>query len=149
MLDAWYSGKFITYPQLPGWPGLPWSLLLTPGWRALAGRPLAQVVAQQWRAANEDILAALAQLPRECWRTLDYAELLRDPAGVFARASAFMQIGVPQELLRSLPERLPYSSHTLTPPAKDKWRRHAADLAPVLPALADFDARLQRLDNRL
>ncbi|HKV97065.1 MAG TPA: sulfotransferase [Gammaproteobacteria bacterium] len=149
MLDAWQSGKFITYPQLPGWPGPPWSLLLTPGWRVLAGQPLAQVVAQQWRAANEAILAALEKLPRERWRTLDYAELLRDPAGVFARASAFMQLAVPQQLLRSLPAQLPYSSHTLTPPAKDKWRRHAAELEPVLPPLADINARLQRLGNRL
>ncbi|HKT32329.1 MAG TPA: sulfotransferase [Gammaproteobacteria bacterium] len=149
MLDAWHSGKFITYPQLPGWSGPPWSLLLTPNWRTLAGQPLAQVVAQQWRAANEAILAALAHLPRERWRALNYAELLRDPAGVFTRAGAFMQLAVPQELLRSLPARLPYSSHTLTPPAKDKWRRRAEELEPVLPALADLNARLQRLDNRL
>lgn len=149
MLDAWHSGKFITYPQLPGWPGPPWSLLLPPGWRALAGQPLAQVVAHQWRAANESILAALEKLPRERWRVLDYAQLLHDPAAVFTRASAFMQLAMPQELLRNLPARLPYSSHTLTPPGKDKWRRHAVELEPVLPALSELRACLQRLGNRL
>src|SRR5258705_10062216 len=40
MLEAWSSGRFETYPELPGWRGPPWSLLLTPGWRALAGKPL-------------------------------------------------------------------------------------------------------------
>ena len=30
MLDAWRSRQFVTYPDLPGWTGPPWSLLLTP-----------------------------------------------------------------------------------------------------------------------
>ena len=149
MLDAWQSGKFITYPQLPDWPGPPWSLLLTPGWRTLVRKSLAKVVVQQWRAANEAVLAALTRLPRARWRVLDYAQLLHDPAGVFARAAAFMGLELPQDLLRSLPSQLPYSSHTLTPPTKDKWRRHAAELEPELPALAELETRLQRLGNRL
>src|SRR6185436_7295920 len=44
MLDAWKSGRFATYPGLPGWKDLPWSLLLVPGWRELAGRSLAEIV---------------------------------------------------------------------------------------------------------
>src|SRR4029079_16358829 len=40
MLDAWRSGRFVTYADLPGWGGSPWSLLLTPGWRELDGLPL-------------------------------------------------------------------------------------------------------------
>lgn len=30
MIDAWNSGRFRTYPNLPGWTGPAWSLLLTP-----------------------------------------------------------------------------------------------------------------------
>ena len=44
MLDAWRSGRFVTYPKLPHWDGPPWSLLLTPGWRGLNGRSLAEIV---------------------------------------------------------------------------------------------------------
>ena len=40
MLDAWRSGRFVTYPDLPGWGGPPWSLLLVPG-LARPGRPTA------------------------------------------------------------------------------------------------------------
>src|SRR5688500_10412186 len=45
LLGAWRSGKFVTHSKLPGWPGPPWSLLLVPGWRDLAGRPLPEIVA--------------------------------------------------------------------------------------------------------
>src|SRR5690606_26806424 len=38
MIEAWQSGRFRTYADLPGWNGLPWSLLLVPGWRALSGQ---------------------------------------------------------------------------------------------------------------
>lgn len=149
MLDAWQSRRFVTYPQLPGWPGPPWSLLLTPGWRALAGHSLAEIVAFQWRVANESILQALATLPRERWRVLDYHTLTRDAPGVFARACNFMQLADVGKLAQQLPQRLPYSRHTLTPPAPDKWRRHAHELAPVLPALKEIEVRMQNLDNRL
>ena len=29
MMEAWRSGRWVTYPQLPGWQGPPWSLLLS------------------------------------------------------------------------------------------------------------------------
>ncbi|RZA30003.1 MAG: hypothetical protein EOP92_35795, partial [Lysobacteraceae bacterium] len=37
MIDGWQSGRFVTYPHLPDWKGLPWSFLLTPDWQALSG----------------------------------------------------------------------------------------------------------------
>lgn len=41
MMEAWMSGRFKTCAGLPGWPLPYWSLLLTPRWQALAGKPLA------------------------------------------------------------------------------------------------------------
>ena len=78
-IDAWRSGKFVTYPDLPGWDGPPWSLLLIPGWRELNGKPVEEVAAAQWRAANEHILDDLGKLPRNRWLGVSYAELLADP----------------------------------------------------------------------
>ena len=50
MIEAWLSGRFRTYPRLPGWNGPEWSLALTPGWRDLNGKPLHEIVATpQWR----------------------------------------------------------------------------------------------------
>ena len=53
----------MTYPDLPDWDGPPWSLLLTPGWRELSGRPLAEIAARQWAAATSQLLDDLEALP--------------------------------------------------------------------------------------
>ncbi|HEY3646212.1 MAG TPA: sulfotransferase [Gammaproteobacteria bacterium] len=148
ILDAWRSGRFITYPDLPGWEGPPWSLLLPPGWRRLNGRPIAEVAAHQWQSANQAILDDLSRLPRQRWRALDYAELVRDPAGAVARAFRFMDLG-PSQLSTSPGGGLPLSRYTLTPPSPDKWRQHERELDPVLGSLAATLARISALDNRL
>jgi hypothetical protein len=149
MLDAWQSGRFVTYGDLPGWQGPPWSLLLSPGWEQLKAKPLSEIVAHQWRAANETILGDLAKMPRTRWRVLDYAELVRDPAGVVARAAAFMGLPSSPELEDSLKSGLPLSRYTLSTPSADKWRRHEQALAPVLGGLAPLQSRITSLDNRL
>lgn len=150
MMDAWQSGRFVTYPGLPEWSGPPWSLLLPPGWQALKGRPPAEVALLQWQSANLAILDALSALPRERWRVVDYATLVKEPAEVFRRASGFMDLAPEQRIEAELSGRgLPRSRYTLTPPAKDKWQRHADALQPVLDAAAATMHRLESLDNRL
>ncbi len=43
IMEAWRSGRWRTYPKLEGFDG-PWSMLLPPpGWRAMNGRPLAEI----------------------------------------------------------------------------------------------------------
>ncbi len=149
MLDAWQSGRFVTYADLPAWQGQPWSLLLPKGWQALQGRPLADVVAQQWRSANESILAALNELPKDRWRVLDYASLVADPAAVLERASAFLGLSPAPELRESLAMGVPLSRYTLSPPTADKWRRHEASLHAPLQSLQGLQAALQTMENRL
>lgn len=78
ILDA---GRFVTYPDLPGWSGPPWSLLLIPGWRELEGQPLAAVAAAQWESAHRHMLDDLRLLPANRWRTVSHTELLDDPHG--------------------------------------------------------------------
>lgn len=149
MLDAWQSGRFVTYADLPGWSGPPWSLLLPPGWRQLAGRSLADVVAHQWRSANASILEALSALPKTRWRVLDYATLTGDSAGVSERAVEFLGLGAEPALRQSLDSGLPMSRYTLTPPAPDKWRRHELALSGPLQTVQELADSLGALDNRL
>ena len=88
MMQAWRAKGWVTYRQLPGWPG-PWSLLLPPGYERLQGKPLEEIVAFQWRVANETILDDLADLPRERWISARYEDVLRDPRAEIARLLEF------------------------------------------------------------
>jgi len=149
MLDAWQSGSFVTYPDLPDWPDRPWSLLLIPGWRQLRNKPLAEVVARQWQQANETILENLASLPASRWRVLDYETLVKEPGSVFSKVCSWLGLPAQPQREKALSSRLPYSRYTLSPPARDKWRRHEPQLSPVLPGTDTLMQRLKQLGNRL
>ena len=141
MLDAWRSGKFVTYPALPGWSEPPWSLLLTPGWRELAGKPLAEIVAAQWSTSTRYLLDDLEQLPPRRWCVSRYDALLADPQQEMQRLSRFLGI----DWDRVLASPLPHSRTTLTAPDPEKWKRNADDLAIAMPLVAEVAARADAL----
>ena len=137
LIEGWESGRFVTYPDLPGWTGRPWSYLLVPGWRDLVGRPLAEIASEQWRRTQQILLDDFATIPVHRIHALGYRDFLADPAGHVAEIRAFAGIGWD----RALPAELPLSRHTVSPPHADKWRRHADAMAPYLPALGETDRR--------
>lgn len=141
MMEAWRAGGWVTYRQLAGWNG-PWSLLLPPGYERLQGRPLEEVVAFQWRAANEAILDDLSSIPRERWTTLRYEELMADPVKEVSRLLEFAGLAMDPQLAGYLAKPLPLSRHTKTPPQPDKWKQDAAEIERVVPGLAEVSARL-------
>ena len=132
MLEAWESGRFRTYPNLPGWAGPPWSLLLTPGWRALVGQPLPAIVAAQWEATTNLLLDDLAALPPEQCVIARYDALAGKPGAEIARLCE----GIGFEWDQPIDGPLPIAKHTLSEPRADKWRRRESELAPVLARLA-------------
>ncbi|HVR40344.1 MAG TPA: TIGR03032 family protein [Thermoanaerobaculia bacterium] len=141
MLDAWRSGKFITYRELPGWDGPPWSLLLTPGWRELSGKSLAEIVASQWSTATRYLLDDLEQLSPDRWCVAGYDALVSEPQKEIERIASFLDI----EWDRTLTTPLPLSRHTLTEPNRDKWKRNADDLKVALPLVSDVAERARNL----
>lgn len=141
MIDAWSSGRFVTYPQLPGWTGPAWSLLLTPAWRDLAGRPLAEIVARQWAATVEQALDDLHSLAPERWCLASYNMLVADPQAEISRLCSFLDI----DWDHPLGATLPHSRTTLSSPDPDKWRRHAEALAEVRPYFEPAANRLAEL----
>ena len=126
MLDAWRSGRFVTYADLPGWGEPPWSLLLVPGWQDLVGRPLAEIVTTQWATATEVLLDDLEQLDPDRWCVTSYDAIVRDPQAEMERLAAFCDV----EWDVTLEAELPLSRHTLDSPDPDKWRRNADELDP-------------------
>ncbi|MBM3693818.1 MAG: TIGR03032 family protein [Actinobacteria bacterium] len=137
MLDAWRSGGFVTYPDLPGWTGLPWSLLLVPGWRDLIGKPLAEVVTTQWATATNLLLDDLEDLPPDRWCVISYDQLLGDPHSEMERLAAFAKVGWDTRL----EGELPHSRTTLDSPHPDKWMRNADEMEPVWDRVVQAAAR--------
>jgi uncharacterized protein (TIGR03032 family) len=151
MLDAWRSGKFVTYPDLPGWQGLPWSLVLVPGWRKLIGKSLPEIVAAQWATATTTLLDDLEQLPSERWCVAGYREIVDDPQAEMKRICEFVDI----EWDRELTAPLPLSRHTLTPPDPNKVVKNGPDLdsianmiEPVVERARDLFARPPAMRTR-
>ncbi len=140
MIEAWQSGGFRTYPNLPGWTGLPWSLLLVPGWRDLIGQSLPEIVAAQWNTTTRILLDDLEALPPERCHVACYDALLADPAAEVARLCGVLGF----DWDRSLDGALPLSRYTVTEPAPGKWHRHADLIIQVLPSLQPTLARAER-----
>jgi LPS sulfotransferase NodH len=146
LIEAWTvaratRARFVAYDDVPGWDG-PWAMVLPPGWRALAGRPLAAIAAAQWRACNTHLMDDLAALPPERVLRVTYRDLVGDPRDLVARACDFAAVPVTPRLAAALARPLPYASTTVTPPAPDKWRRHADAIAAVWPEVVGVAARL-------
>ena len=141
MMEAWRAGGWVTYRHLAGWNG-PWSLLLPPGYEQLRDRPLEEVVAFQWRTANEMILDDLASIPRERWTAVRYEDLIGDPAREVARLLEFTGLDMDPQLAAYLAKPLPLSRHTKTPPRPDKWQQDATEIERMVPGLAAISTRL-------
>jgi hypothetical protein len=141
MMEAWRSRGWITYKRLAGWNG-PWSLLLPPGYERLKDRPLEEIVAFQWEAANRTILDDLASVPRDRWTITRYEDLVRDPASEVAKLLEFTGLATDSRLAEYLAKPLPLSRHTKTPPRADKWRQDAAEIERVLPGISAVSAKI-------
>ncbi len=131
MIEAWNSGNYRTYPRLPGWTGLPWSLLLVPGWQQLIGRPLAEIVARQWKTTTRILLDALEEVPDERIHTVRYDVFLADPQAECRRLCN--ELGIGWDVV--LDAKLPHSQHTVSAPASEKWRRHEREIEEVMPLI--------------
>jgi len=137
MMEAWACGAFRTYPDLPGWTGYPWSLLLVPGWQQLVGRSLPEIVARQWATTTDILIDDLKTLPKARLRVLSYESLRQSPQAVVEQLAT--SLGLQWD--RQLDRELPLSKTTVSPPRPDKWRRLEAVVEAVLPIVAPAEAR--------
>jgi uncharacterized protein (TIGR03032 family) len=112
MLRAWQNGRRVSYQQLPGWEGPAWSLPLVPGWRELSGKPLPEIVTEQWVRLTRILLDDLETLPPERWCVTDFKALLNDPQRELERIGEFVAIEASEDVtrpLRSLRDQLAVS----------------------------------------
>jgi hypothetical protein len=137
MWEAWRSGGFVTYPQLPGWRGAPWSLLLVPGWQRLNGMQIPEAVAHQWAITTETMLDDLEKIDPSRVLVIDYSTFLREPQAEIERLAK----GVDLLWDRPLGAALPPSKTTVSAPDPDKWRRIAQVVEAVWPIVEKADLR--------
>ena len=140
MMEAWRSGLFVTYRRLPGWQGLPWSLLLVDNWQQVNGHSLEEVVAHQWSRGMSVLLDDIQALDPTEWIPLRYEDLIADPQGQIKRLCA--TLGLDWDL--SI-QQLPNSKVTLTAPESDKWRRNEDAILRVMPLVEPVQLRAERI----
>jgi uncharacterized protein (TIGR03032 family) len=102
MLEDWRSGRWVTYPNLPDWPGPPWSLPLVPGWRELAGKEPPEIVTEQWIRIVSVLIDDLESLPPGCWCVADHSALANDPQQEVERICEFVGLEAGEEVTRPL-----------------------------------------------
>lgn len=137
-LDGWRSGQVVSAPDLPGWDGPPWSLPLVPGWRALAGLPLGELVGRQWSEIATTALDDLEALAPERWRVVDREALLARPGPELERLCGFLELPYDQAL-RSPIEAARRSTALRPPPVA------SPELDAALAAAAEPERRLRAL----
>lgn len=137
MMEAWNSGRFRTYPRLPDWPGTPWSLLLVPGWRDLAGKPLAEIVAHQWANVMTGLLDSLDALDPNRVLALSYRDFLAAPDAMLSATCDRLGFGWD----RPTGGTLPLSPTVVSAPDPDKWKRNAEEIETVWPIIEPVDTR--------
>ncbi len=136
MIEAWHSGRFVTYRNLPG-RRAPWSLLLPPGWQQHHASSVATIAAFQWKAANTAILRELGRLDRDRWTAVSYGQQVLSPSETARRLCAFCDVS-PNGIISSLSEnKLKPSRYTVTMPEPGKWHKNARALAEVLPDVVE------------
>ncbi|MEO6114455.1 MAG: sulfotransferase [Sphingomicrobium sp.] len=145
MTEAWVSGRFRTYPNLPGWNGYPWSLLLVPGWQELKGLPLQQIVARQWKITIETLIDDLSKIPRDRLRAVVYGDFLASPQPAIEALAASLDL----KWDRQLGAQLPLSKTTLSRPAPDKWRAIEVVMEEIWPVVEQADARARAFVDSL
>lgn len=148
IMSAWKSGNFITYPNLPDWPGQPWSLLLPQGWRQLQHEPLEAIAAHQWSETNRTILRDLAAIADADWCSISYESLLASRDSQLRRLCDFIGVPFGPRMQRIARESFPWSKYTLSRPDPQKWRVHESAIEPLIPALAETIDGLGKLESR-
>ncbi|MBQ0959464.1 sulfotransferase [Ideonella sp. 4Y11] len=144
IIDAWQSGGWVTYSNMPDWDG-DWSLLLPPGWRKLRGRPLAEVATFQWKTTNTMALDDLSNLAPERWMAVNYRDLTRQPGLEVQRICNFAGIAYDDALQARVSAPLPPSRHTLGKPHPEKWRKNEDVIRNCVDQFSDTWERLKSL----
>ncbi len=140
IIDAWQSGKWVTYPKLPD-SNKPWSLLLPPDWKKYVDKPLEEIAAFQWSSANDFIMKDLDNVPKNRVHCVNYDDLTNDTAAEIQQICQFAGLEFSDSYKQLLNKPLPESKYTLTSPKKDKWKKNEALLKKVEKSFVEIEQK--------
>ena len=147
IIEAWKigleTGRFATFPSLPGWDRKAWCFLLPPNWRSMIGKSLADIAAFQWAQSNQTILEQLSTLPQSRWTSLSYQQFIAHPEKQMAKITKFANINASSDVL----DLSKLSKSTLAPPDENKWRAHQDQIIPLVNHLSELVGKLQSLSE--
>jgi hypothetical protein len=134
IIDAWDSGKFVTYPKLEG-RDKPWSLLLPEDWQNYSIANIEEIATFQWQSTNQTIIDKLSALDENRYLSINYTELRENTELTIQKISDFCQIEA--DFLDLNIAKSTQSSYTLTAPKEDKWKKNSGKLYTVLLSLRE------------
>lgn len=143
MMEAWKSGKWVTYPNIIA-AQKRWSLLLPPGWKNMLNEPLESICARQWVAANDYIVEDLKATNPDRHITISYRQLSENPHQVISNICDFANIKFDKYMRESLAVGLPLSRYTQTSPSPEKWKANGLEINTTS---ALFDATWQKVQQ--
>ncbi|MCK4951639.1 MAG: sulfotransferase [Gammaproteobacteria bacterium] len=147
IIEAWNSGRFVTYRNLSGL-GRDWSLLLPPGWESMKGKEVYEIAAYQWEVANKTIINDLiSYIPPGRRTTIGYADLVNNTELEIERLCRFCDVDFDSQLRAVCQGSLKMSQYTLSQPRTDKWHKYADKLKSVLPSLTDTVERIKEMSG--
>ncbi|TDR16322.1 sulfotransferase family protein [Marinicella litoralis] len=129
LIEAWHlgikTGRFATYPNLPGWHLPAWCFLLPAGWRQMIGKSIAEIACFQWQQSNQTIEYELAKLDPNRTHRLDYYDLINNSHTTLCKVIKFIN---PNHDISTLSFKLTPSNTTLTRPDPEKWRKYEDEI---------------------
>lgn len=125
---AWRSGKFVTEPDLDSWWGEKWSFQLVPEWKELIGKPLMDVVGEQYFSSLNSVITSLEKLPRNRWSGLHFESLSIDPGDKIKTALKTLGFNVSEDAVIELQ----LSQNVISKPSANKWHKNSQEILGYL-----------------
>ncbi|WP_239291956.1 sulfotransferase family protein [Candidatus Nitrotoga sp. 1052] len=115
-----------------------WCFFLSNGWRDYLDKSIEEVCAFQYRAINEEILAAKKRIPAQQWTEVFYEDLVRDPVAGFRQAFEQCGLTFTHDLEQHCANVLSTPYNAFSEIRLDKWKdgRNCDRVERVLPEVA-------------
>ncbi len=126
IIEAWQhglqTGRFATYPRLPGWHLPAWCFLLPQGWQTMIGKTLPEIACFQWCESNRIIQQELGKIESH---QLSFDDLTNNTQETLEKTLQFIN---PDAETENLNFQLTPSKTTLTTPDPEKWRKYEGEI---------------------